>query len=1609
MSFQAGVGLWFAAHLATDAPVGARFGLESGAKVLRLQFETGRDLDDVEVVLSTGGEIRLQCKTRPSLSAVPDSAIGTTIDQAVAAHFAVRERSSASALVLAVAQDAPARLDDLEHACRALASSRGDRALAAKPLNAGRRAALNILVEQTSRAWTARTGAAPNDGELGAFAATFHIVRFDVERGRAEWREAARLLGDALYGDRGEGEKALDTMLAAIRRLISSGRVADREAMIGALRQAGHEDESSPGFDRDVERLRLLTADELTRLERHALLPIDGGVAIPRSCLSSLSDAAAGGSLLVIGEPGAGKTGVLVDLVRGSLREGAPTVLISVDRLAGVSTGTDLQNELRLAHPVLEVLAAWPGTRAGLMVVDALDASRGGPSEAVFASLIEDVVRRLGERWSVVASIRTFDLLNGRRFREAMAGSPPDPRRAEHGLDTVRHFRIEALSEAEVAQVGALSPRLAELAAAAPPAMARLLRNVFNLSLAADLIEAGMEPAGMAQISSQSELIDRYEDERIGSQRLVAAVRQTVATMVERRRLAVLRSQLPSEGLDEVLESGMLVRAGDRIAFAHHVLFDHAAGRFLLEWDDPGRLAKQLREDAAAGLLLGPSVRFAIGRMWDDDATGHTATWAFLRELAGDADLDPVLASVAMRTAAEQVATAAQVSGLLDAVRSGGARTAFMLSRIARFATLGMAGPASLPAGRAAAWAKVALAAAEQGSRELAEPAWVLLRALVDSADLADPATTDAVGDAARAALESAWRAEPPLRSFAATAITAVARTFKSNPGASRTLLDRILLDRFAEHAHEEAAWLAAEVEHIVRHDPEFVLTIYDALFGRPAPSRGKSWFGGGASRILPLTTTREAEYDHARWRLRQAVAGILAASPGTGTQVLTAIAVGQASSRRGSSREPEVVATPAGPLTVVEDYLTLSDWSAEEGDALPEDDAFGALAIYLRTCERDAFLDCIETARRHPTATSIWTRLLGVAATRPELLDGDLLRAAASVDLLAVVGMTRDAVAYLARFYRELTQADRIAFEDDLCARMDGDADGAANAVAGRLLSLLDVSALETPAARQLKQRLEESGDLTGNRAVMRIETAMIPAGDMTEELMARRGVDLSRAPDAALRASTRPLEQLVSSRVDEGDRTVPALWSAAVEVLRTLTRKKSYAHSETKLAAWAAVGQAVARIAGHDGYDPAAAGQPGEAELLQLLDGLLEHRSPEPDGSRDESLGWSNLDVRVHAACALPDLVRRFPDLAPDMVPRMRAALRDAVPTVRLQVAQDFNALWEADRPAMWELAGLIAREERSEGVLSFFLQGPLLRLIGADPDAVAGLTATILERFPTERAGDGRRHGSLDEALGTLAAHLWVGHARAVGRERIAAWAETLPANRTRLWNAVSALRHPLFASYAEDADLEDAALQERAALTFRKVLLSIEIVKRRLEGQLMQEADGTDRSGLEGSYHGTDSLLDHCCNQLYFGSGAFRSGREDEQPGLPDHGAMRRFLDQYGTELDIIARSGSPAALHHLIELYAHVSPAAPDAVFARLSDAIRGQGAAAGYQFESLGSDVLVKLVRTYLADHRSIFDVEERRTRLVEMLELFASAGWPEALRLLYDLPELLR
>ncbi len=145
-----------------------------------------------------------------------------------------------------------------------------------------------------------------------------------------------------------------------------------------------------------------------------------------------------------------------------------------------------------------------------------------------------------------------------------------------------------------------------------------------------------------------------------------------------------------------------------------------------------------------------------------------------------------------------------------------------------------------------------------------------------------------------------------------------------------------------------------------------------------------------------------------------------------------------------------------------------------------------------------------------------------------------------------------------------------------------------------------------------------------------------------------------------------------------------------------------------------------------------------------------------------------------------------------------------------------------------------------------------------------------------------------------------------------------------------------------------------------------------------------------------------------NQLYFGSGAY-ADQGGASVGLVSVEEKRQFLVDYRPTLVLLAASHEPSTHHHLVELYEFLVPGDPAGVFDALHALLRGPAAAEGYHYEGLAAPVIVRMITRHIADHRAIFEDDARHSGLVEILRLFSDVGWPEALKLLYELPDLLR
>jgi len=387
--------------------------------------------------------------------------------------------------------------------------------------------------------------------------------------------------------------------------------------------------------------------------------------------------------------------------------------------------------------------------------------------------------------------------------------------------------------------------------------------------------------------------------------------------------------------------------------------------------------------------------------------------------------------------------------------------------------------------------------------------------------------------------------------------------------------------------------------------------------------------------------------------------------------------------------------------------------------------------------------------------------------------------------------------------------------------------------------------------------------------------------------------------------------------------------------------------------------------------------------------------------------TLSWGNWDVRVYAAEAWVSLAPRFAVAHPIIVDQVEAVLADPAPAVRLQAARNLQVICVAAPERMWTMGELVATQEHDLDILASYLES-MRRFSHSDPARCEAVLSIIKTRVDGGLSGDEQAGSHVRESIGGWTAQLYAGQGRPLTRTWLMEWAGD-PVRYGDLLDAfTSSLREAFFQRYAPNARAEDREMCDRSQDGLALILTSTIRVSAEAYRVLASDSGEDEKLEARKRYTAAEKVTHHAMNQLYFGSGAY-TGNTDSKPGLPDAAAMERFLTDYADILALLRSVREPATLHHLVQVYEFLIPGDPIGVFDAIHAILLGRGEEEGYHHESLGNAAVVRIVQRYIADHRALFEDDGRRARLVAILRLFSDIGWPEALRLLYDLPDLLR
>ncbi|HXN24679.1 MAG TPA: hypothetical protein VOA41_18250 [Candidatus Dormibacteraeota bacterium] len=1316
------------------------------------------------------------------------------------------------------------------------------------------------------------------------------------------------------------------------------------------------------------------------------------------SLLSDVWSQTHAGSALVTGSPGSGKSWLVAQIVRTCIREKRPHLAIIAEDYP-VRSLEELRLALGFTTDILTFLQSLPGDP--LLIIDGLDSLRSDPSQRSFRKLIRKLPSQ-APKCSVVASIRSFDLRQSEEF-QSLFFSPSSPFRDK----PFREIAVAIFSDDELADVSRQLPALRPLLEKAEGEFRQLLRNPFNLHLAAELVQSGTPASEITPLRSQVQLLTKYWSWRLDTPPdhylRKGLLRDITRTMVDKNSLSVAEADIalqqhgsPFSALqsDEVLRQSVT----NRISFTHNILFDYAAARLLL---DEETVVAFIEEDPSRTIFFRPSLAYFFHYLWLRDRALFWKTAFLFFESTTLPERARVIPAVTIYEASQEVED-------LKPILSASSRAE--LQGIAGTLRAVQALGGLLSSNRRKLWLNIL-------TRLASNPAIAFINEFTGLLNLAEETkTTDEAPTilvAASQLLRWIWnygidrgRSQAiSLADFgAARVLHLVLKNYATDSKVARETVLAVL-DRYGapKAAANEAFRLANEIKNIIRHDPLTAIEVYRRTFAYNEASEETTQLGGGAA--LSLRSTRKQDFSTALYVLQAAFPVFLETAP---EQAATAAveAVNAEIGREKPLKPPSESDSPmtfdflfeGKRLTYRADYSEIWDSGSRE-----------YLSLNLLNATLHQISDASDTngnsAKRlfhliveHASLAVIWKRLLQIATTRITAWYPTIRELLFIPEFISAPETTILAGQTLQSIYAEhlVSSDDALAIERAILnipnARVILRYEKP-ESIRDRLLMSIPQEGIRSPEAVALAERLKAQ-TVRENKPYHSSSFFQRPFG--TEDWLKERGVDTTKHENAEVLEALKPLEEFESKYLNE----VPT-----TEVCREL--EPALTKIETLLADLKPAEELAATARG---LLCSAAESVLKNPKLSAADAVLRHcrqialrgaRDPVPNFNPKYHLpfdmpGWGSFQPRIEAAQGLAHYLWNW-GLDPEVVEALRLLSRDPVPAVRFQVAQGILGFWRHKATdEFWTFFDEMISKEQTPGVL-IALAGAAGQIAVHDPKRVALALSAAIERgvLRTERSDLSRSF--LQILVGLYVAkndaqsnnQLLQFEANPVEFERemaegIYAASGYLTPDTTKELERRGRARELLIRALVSVYRSLEAFSEQEGRLdkpeSFGKLLHIIEAVATRVYHTLDISPYRTD---------GASAMEQATRKALYF----------ELKPVLEFLTVRRSLKGQHYL---------APHTAHQLMQTLNVCLLFDPAPVIQFAAAACRA-ASVMSYHFDSDSIQEIVKLVEHVLADHRDVLREPPIAKDLGEMLDLFVSAGWPQAMSLTFRLDEAIR
>jgi len=325
----------------------------------------------------------------------------------------------------------------------------------------------------------------------------------------------------------------------------------------------------------------------------------------------------------VAGPPGSGKSTTLAGACSRLAELGVVVGPLRMDMADEAWTAEDLgtQAGIGFGGSPARILARAAGGDPAVLVVDQLDALSvlAGRGEAVLDGVREALAQaQATENLRLLIACRSHDLRHDRRLRQLVGAG-----RRDGGGSASAELLEVVVGDLADQQVRDALATLGVLPVDVPPRLQRLLANVLNLSLLANIVEDAKdgdqaEELDLARLRTRLDLLAEYDarlrrrfQRTLGHNGFTAVVTRIARSLSDSGRLSVSRAAVADapDSIDALLHEGVLVAEGTRLRFFHEEYFDFIFARQHIQ---TGQTAADLVRDDAQDLLRRGQVRAVL-------------------------------------------------------------------------------------------------------------------------------------------------------------------------------------------------------------------------------------------------------------------------------------------------------------------------------------------------------------------------------------------------------------------------------------------------------------------------------------------------------------------------------------------------------------------------------------------------------------------------------------------------------------------------------------------------------------------------------------------------------------------------------------------------------------------------------------------------------------------------------------------------------------------------------------------------------------------------------------------------------------------------------------